>query len=61
MEKPIAILTLKAPGKMEQKRRHDIAEWLRQHADELEKNGALYTDRTFTGRYLLATCARVGV
>ena len=54
MEKPIAVLTLKAPGKMEKKRRHDIADWLRHHADELEKNGALYTDHRFIGRYFLA-------
>lgn len=50
--KSAATVTIKAPGAMTPKGRKDIADWLRQHADDLERDGKDYVETgSFRGRY----------
>lgn len=51
-EQSAAVLTIKSPGKMTSKGRKEIAGWLRQQANNLVKDGKLYTDGRFTARYM---------
>ena len=48
----VAMLTIKAPGKMTKRGRRAIATWLRQHAEALVKYGDEYTEGRFVGRYM---------
>jgi hypothetical protein len=51
MEKSVAILTIKGAGNMTQESREQLAEWLKQHADDLVQDGWNYSNR-FIGRYI---------
>jgi len=51
MTKTAAILTLKAPGRMTDKGRKDIAAWLRRQATDLVKLGKQYSDKKLVARY----------
>ncbi len=43
--KALAVLTIKDAGKLSQRRIHEIAEWLREQAKGLLKEGQLYNPR----------------
>ncbi len=47
-----AILTINSPGKFTSEGRKDVAEWLRQQAKALVRDGKDYTKGRFTARYL---------
>jgi hypothetical protein len=53
-EESAAILTIKEANNMTKKGKKQIANWLRQQADNLEKDGHLYAEN-FRARYLYAT------
>lgn len=46
-----AILTLRGVAKMTDKQRRILAIWLRQHAEDLVREGALYA-QIFRGRFV---------
>lgn len=56
IERSVAVVTIKDAGRMTKKGRKAIADWLRKHADDLEKLGDNYAPR-FRGRYLYRTGA----
>lgn len=50
--KTAAVLTIRAPGKMNKKGRRMIAGWLRRQARHFLARGDLYTKGNFKARYL---------
>ena len=50
-ETDAAKLVIHNASEMDKTRRTEVADWLRMHADDLEKDGAEY-DATFTGHFI---------
>lgn len=50
IRKSAAILTIFDAGMMTSRGRTDVAQWLRNHADDVEKEGMNYSS-TFRGRF----------